>query len=132
MATERAESPITKLRREQELDERVGLLEQAPLFSVLRGEDIRDLADKFHVVRYRRGEVIFREGEPAERMFLIADGRVKLTTASAAGQELLIAVLGRGVMFGELGVVDRGPREMDARAMEDVTSSSWPPTSSGR
>ena len=115
------ENPITKLRRQQEVDERVELIEQAPLFSVLRGEDLRDLADKFHIVRYRRGEVIFREGEPAERMFLIADGRVKLTTASPSGQELLIAVLGRGAIFGELGVVDRGPREMDARATEDVT-----------
>ena len=115
------ENPITKLRRQQEVDERVELLEQAPLFSVLRGEDMRDLADKFHVVRYRRGEVIFREGEPAERLFLIASGRVKLTIASPAGQELMIAVLGRGQIFGELAVVDRGLREMDARASEDVT-----------
>src|SRR5436305_10696849 len=93
------------LRRNQELTERVSLLEQAPLFSVLRGEDIRDLADKFHAVRYRRAEVIFREGEPSERLFLIDDGRVKLTTASPTGQELLVAVLGRGQIFGELAVV---------------------------
>jgi CRP/FNR family cyclic AMP-dependent transcriptional regulator len=86
---------------------------------VLRGEDMRDLADKFHAIRYRRGEVIFREGEPAERFFLIDTGRVKLTTASPTGQELLVAVLGRGQIFGELAVVDRGTREMDARAMED-------------
>jgi CRP/FNR family cyclic AMP-dependent transcriptional regulator len=117
----RAETtPIGELRRNQELAERVSLLEQAPLFSVLRGEDMRDLADKFHSVRYRRSEVIFREGEPAERLFLIDEGRVKLSTASSAGQELLVAVLGRGQIFGELGVVDRGNREMDARAMEDV------------
>ncbi|MCA1727662.1 MAG: Crp/Fnr family transcriptional regulator, partial [Actinobacteria bacterium] len=107
--------------REQELGERVELLEQAPLFSVLRGEDMRDLADKFHVVRYHKGEVIFREGEPAERLFVIAEGRVKLTIASPNGQELLIAVLGREQIFGELAIVDRGLREMDARAMEDVT-----------
>ena len=115
-----ASASISELRRDQELAERVSLLEQAPLFSVLRGEDIRDLADKFHAVRYRRAEVIFREGEPAERLFLIDDGRVKLTTASPTGQELLIAVLGRGQIFGELAVVDRGTREMDARAMEDT------------
>ncbi len=112
---------IADLRHELERDERVQLLQQAPLFSVLRGEDMRDLADKFHVVRYRKGEVIFREGEPAERLFLIEGGRVKLTIASPTGQELLVAVLGRGQIFGELAVVDRGAREMDARAMEDVT-----------
>jgi CRP/FNR family transcriptional regulator, cyclic AMP receptor protein len=111
---------ISELRHDQELAERVALLEQAPLFSVLRGEDMRDLADKFHAVRYRRSEVIFREGEPPERLFLIDDGRVKLTTASPTGQELLVAVLGRGQIFGELAVVDRGTREMDARAMEDT------------
>ena len=111
---------IGELRRDQELSERVTLLEQAPLFSVLRGEDMRDLADKFHAVRYRKGEVIFREGEPAERLFLIDEGRVKLSIASSTGQELLVAVLGRGQIFGELGVVDRGSREMDARAMEDA------------
>jgi CRP/FNR family transcriptional regulator, cyclic AMP receptor protein len=116
----RGSSSISQLRKDQELGERVTLLEQAPLFSVLRGEDMRDLADKFHSVRYRRGEVIFREGEPAERLFLIDDGRVKLSIASPTGQELLVAVLGRGQIFGELAVVDRGNREMDARAMEDA------------
>src|SRR6266700_1086625 len=115
-----AAASISELRRDQELAERVSLLEQAPLFSVLRGEDMRDLADKFHAVRYRRGEVIFREGEPAERLFLIDEGRVKLSIASPTGQELLVAVLGRGQIFGELAVVDRGTREMDARAMEET------------
>jgi CRP/FNR family cyclic AMP-dependent transcriptional regulator len=114
------ESPITRLRREQVLGERVALLEQAPLFSVLHPDDLRVLAGKFHPVRYRRGEVIFREGEPAERLFLIESGRVKLSISSPTGQELLIGVLGRGQIFGELAVIDRGPRAMDARAMEDA------------
>jgi CRP/FNR family transcriptional regulator, cyclic AMP receptor protein len=116
---ERRLSKVGDLRREQQIDERVALLEEAPLFSVLRGDDARDLADKFHEVRYRKGEVIFREGEPAEHILLIAGGRVKLSIASPAGQELLIAMLGPGQIFGELSVVERGPRAMDARAMED-------------
>ena len=69
-------------------------------------------------MRYGRGEVIFREGEPAERLFLIDSGRVKLSISSATGQELMIAVLGRGQIFGELEVIDHGTRAMDARAME--------------
>lgn len=116
---EKGSSPITLLRREHVLSERVLLLEQAPLFSVLQDDDLRTLAAKFHGLRFRRGEVIFREGEPAERLFLIDMGRVKLTIASPAGQELLIAVLGRGQIFGELAVIDRGPRAMNARAMEE-------------
>lgn len=111
---------ISRVREEHMLIERIELLEQAPLFSVLHPNDLRTLATRFHPVRYGRGEVIFREGEPAERLFLVDVGRVKLSTASPSGQELLIAVLGRGQIFGELEVIDRGSRAMDARAMEDA------------
>jgi CRP/FNR family transcriptional regulator, cyclic AMP receptor protein len=111
-------SRISRIREQSVLGERVALLEHAPLFSVLHPADLRTLAGKFHPVRYGKGEVIFREGEPAERLFLIDEGRVKLSTSSPTGQEMLIAVLGRGQIFGELEVIDRGSRAMDARAME--------------
>jgi CRP-like cAMP-binding protein len=119
-ADPRDRSPITRIRWDRVLGERVELLEQAPLFSVLDTADLRSLSEKFHPVRYGRGEMVFREGEPAERLFLIQSGRVKLTIASPEGQELLIAVLGRGQIFGELAVIDRGPRAMNARAMEEA------------
>jgi CRP/FNR family transcriptional regulator, cyclic AMP receptor protein len=114
-------SLISRLREEQMMSERVDLLEQAPLFSVLHPNDLATLATKFHPIRYRRGEVIFREGEPAERLFLIDLGTVKLSTASPTGQEMLIGLLRRGQIFGELEVIDRGPRAMDARAMQTST-----------
>jgi CRP/FNR family transcriptional regulator, cyclic AMP receptor protein len=101
-----------------ETSEAVALLEQAPLFSVLHPGDLEILAGRFHTIRYDRGDMIFREGEPAERLFLIKEGRVKLTITSPRGGELLIAMLGRGQIFGELAVIDRGPRAMLARAME--------------
>jgi CRP-like cAMP-binding protein len=108
------------VREEQMLGERVQALEHAPLFSVLSPADLRALSTRFHPVRYGRGEAVFREGEPAERLFLIDSGRVKLSTASTTGQELLIGVLGRGQIFGELEIIDRGTRAMNARAMEDA------------
>jgi len=112
--------PISRMRQAATLIERVDLLEQAPLFSVLHPHDLRQLATKFHPVRYRKAEVIFREGEPAERLSLIDRGRVKLSISSPSGQELLIGFLGRGQIFGELEVIDRGPRAMDARATEET------------
>lgn len=51
---------------------------------------------------------------------MTASGRVKLYLSSPRGSELLVAVVGRGHIFGELAVIDRGPRAMSARAMEDV------------
>ena len=112
-------SAVARLQEQALVDERVALLEHAPLFSVLPPEDMRDLATKFYSGRYRRSEAIFREGEPAERLFLVSNGRVKLHVNSARGDELLVAVVGRGEIFGELAVIDRGPRAMSARAMEE-------------
>ncbi len=103
----------------RDVRERIDLLEQAPLFSVLQASDLRLLAAKFYTILYRKGEMIFREGEPAERLFLIDEGRVKLTVSSPHGAELMVAVVGRGEIFGELAVIDRGPRAMSARAMQD-------------
>jgi CRP/FNR family transcriptional regulator, cyclic AMP receptor protein len=117
---------ISRVREEQMLVERVELLEQAPLFSVLDPADLRTLASRFHAVRYGRGEIIFRDGDPAERLFLIDTGRVKLSTSSPTGQEMLIGLVGRGQIFGELEIIDRGPRAMDARAMEDALLYAFP------
>jgi CRP/FNR family transcriptional regulator, cyclic AMP receptor protein len=87
---------------------------------VLQPGDLRTLADKFYPIKYEKSDLIFREGEPAERLFLIDRGKVKLSILGHSGQEMLIGVLGRGQIFGELAVIDRGPRAMDARAMEDT------------
>lgn len=116
----RAASPIARLRGALDIEQRVALLAEAPLFSVLHPRDLAVLAEKFHALRYRRGEMIFREEEPAERLFLIASGRVKLSIASPHGAELLVAVLGPGEIFGELEVIDRGARAMACRTMEDA------------
>lgn len=80
-----ATSTISRLRDQQLLEERVAILQEAPLFSVLHPTDLATLAGRFHPIRCRRGEVIFREGEPAERLFLIGQGRVKLSIAAPAG-----------------------------------------------
>jgi len=105
--------------RDEELRERVALLGQAPLFSVLQPGDLHRLAAKFYAVQFQRGDVLFRYGEPPERFFLIETGRVKLTIPSPQGTELFVGILGRGEIFGELSIIDRGPRAMSARAMED-------------
>lgn len=110
-------SPIAARRQRELVEDRVRLLERAPLFSVLDSRQLEELASRFYAVSFRRNEMIFREGEPAERLFLIDQGSVKLTVSSSAGAELLIAVLGGGQIFGELAVIDRGPRAMSARAM---------------
>jgi len=114
------EPSIAARLHNERIRDRVELLGHAPLFSVLQPRELHLLASKFYGVRFRRGDVLFRYGEPAERLFLIESGKIKVTIPSPAGAELFIGILGRGEIFGELSIIDRGPRAMSARAMEDT------------
>ncbi len=65
---------------------------------------------------YSDGEVIFREGEEGDRMYVVQSGRVRITKKSPAG-ELPIAVLETGEIFGEMALFDRLPRSATASAI---------------
>lgn len=65
----------------------------------------------------RRGEVLFREGEPGMRLWVIVTGKVKLGHTAPDGRESLLAVLGPGEIVGELSVYDPGPRTATATVL---------------
>ena len=69
----------------------------------------------------RRGEVLFEEGEPGNRLYIITEGKVKLGHTSMDGRENLLAVLGPGEIIGELTLFDPGPRSTTATAVSPVT-----------
>lgn len=52
-------------------------------------------------IKAKRGEVIFRQGEPSDGVYFIAAGRVRLSVANPVGKEATIALLGQGELFGE-------------------------------
>ncbi len=67
------------------------------------------------------GTVIVGEGEPATELFVILRGRVEVTKRAPGGQEHRLTFLGDGTTFGELTLVDRGPRSASVRAVEPTT-----------
>src|SRR5918994_4255179 len=68
-----------------------------------------------------RGEVLFREGDEGDRVYVVIRGKVKLGRTALDGRENLLALLGPGQMFGELSLFDPGPRSATATAVTDVT-----------
>ncbi len=66
--------------------------------------------------RYEAGQVIFEEGETGERMYVVADGQVVISTFVPGAGEEALAILGRGDYFGEMALIDREPRSATARA----------------
>src|SRR3954468_11630472 len=68
-----------------------------------------------------RGDVLFHEGDQGDRLYVIGEGKIKLGRTSVDGRENLLAILGRGEMFGELSLFDPGPRTATATAVTDAS-----------
>src|SRR5207244_12265629 len=69
--------------------------------------------------KYARGEVIFLTGDPGINLCIIESGHVRLTlTSQDLGREVALDYLGPGDVFGDLALLDGGPRSADAIAVE--------------
>jgi CRP/FNR family transcriptional regulator len=96
------------------------VVRQAPLFAALDQEAADALRATMSRVELDRGAVLFHEGDPGDRLYVIVEGKVKLGRASGDGRENLLAILGPGEMFGELSLFDPGPRNATATAIADT------------
>lgn len=96
------------------------MVRRAALFSALTDEDVSALRRMMVSTRAARGEIVFREGELGDRLYVITSGKVKLGRTSGDGRENLIAVLGPGEMFGELSLFDPGPRSATATVIGET------------
>nr|WP_297556795.1 Crp/Fnr family transcriptional regulator [uncultured Actinomyces sp.] len=96
-------------------------ISQVPLFEGLDEAQQNSLRSKMGQTTLRRGEVLFEEGEPGNRLYIITEGKVKLGHTSTDGRENLLAVLGPGEIIGELTLFDPGPRSTTATAVSPVT-----------
>ena len=97
------------------------LLGRMPVFAGLSDEARGALAERLSRRPERRSSVVFEEGEPGDRVFLILAGKVKISRRSTDGRENLLAVLGPGDIFGELSLFDPGPRSATVTAVTDAT-----------
>jgi len=96
-------------------------LSRTALFAALDEEAAESLRASMTQVDVDKGSVLFSEGEPGDRLFLIVDGKIKLGASSSDGRETLLGVLGPGEMFGELSLFDPGQRTSTATALTRAT-----------
>jgi CRP/FNR family cyclic AMP-dependent transcriptional regulator len=69
---------------------------------------------------FGRNEVIFHRDDPAQHVYLIASGTVKITVEEEDGQEVVIALMRGGDVFGDLALFDEGPRSATITAMTET------------
>jgi CRP/FNR family transcriptional regulator len=101
-----------------------GVLGSVPLFAALDADSAAALEKMLTTRSVGKGHVVFSEGDEGDRLFIVLDGKVKITRAAADGRENLIAVLGSAEMFGELSLFDPGPRTASVSAVTDATLAS--------
>ena len=87
------------------------------LFGALSDDVLGVLAGMLTVVIPEIGEVIFREGDEANAMYVVLNGEMEVMKASRNGVDARVAVLGPGDWFGEMSIVDIQPRSATVRAV---------------
>jgi CRP-like cAMP-binding protein len=94
-------------------------LHNTPLFSALDEEAAIALKQSMVPQTVKKGQDLFKEGDAGDRLYVVTEGKIKLSHASGDGRESLLMVLGPGDMFGELSLFDPGPRTATATAITD-------------
>jgi CRP-like cAMP-binding protein len=96
------------------------LIRTVPIFSDLAQHDLENLARLATRRRYPKDGVVFFENEEGDWLFMVAQGRIKVTILGDDGREIILSVLGPGDFFGEMALVDNEPRSATAIAAEDT------------
>ena len=95
-------------------------------FELLRPDERAALEAAGRRQRYPRDAVIFREGSTSASVIIVLSGRVKVSSDTASGTEVVLAVRGPGALLGELSAIDGGPRSATVTALEPVTALAVP------
>ena len=88
------------------------------LFHEIHSEGIDRLSGVCSEESYRVGDVIFKEGQVGDKLYLILEGKVRISREVSGMGEEALAILGPGAAFGEMSLIDDFPRSADARVHE--------------
>jgi CRP/FNR family cyclic AMP-dependent transcriptional regulator len=88
------------------------------LFSELSPDELSVIAGRLKQRSFRADEVIFKQGEPGDAMYIIRLGRVRIYSQDESGKELTLNVYQEGEFFGEFSLIDGEPRSASAEAVE--------------
>jgi CRP/FNR family cyclic AMP-dependent transcriptional regulator len=98
----------------------VSVLQEAPLFSLLDETERQTLAQLIDVVRFDKGSTIFSFGDVGDTLYIVRDGTVQVFVENFEGTKIILGENTRGDIFGEISLLDGGPRTATAVATEDA------------
>jgi CRP-like cAMP-binding protein len=100
------------------MDDRLEQLARVELFSGLKPAALELIAKVAAEETHAPGTKIFQHGDAGDKLYLILEGKVRISREVPGMGEEALAVLGPGQMFGEMALLDESPRSADARVHE--------------
>jgi CRP/FNR family transcriptional regulator, cyclic AMP receptor protein len=94
------------------------LLTDTDFFRDLSEEDLGFLIPSCTIRSLRRGDLLFEEGDDCSELFVVSSGLIAISKKSIDGRESVVALMERGELFGEMGMLDGLGRSAEARALE--------------
>lgn len=95
-------------------------LRRVPLFATLDDRTLRDVAQQMRRYSFRAGQRIMDTGEQSPGLFIVLQGRVRLSTMSSNGREQVLDMINPGGLFDLVPLFDNQPNQTSARAMSQV------------
>jgi len=96
------------------------LLMSVELFGEMLEDELDDLTTLAQIKKLTKDTTIFHAGDPADAVFVVASGRVKVVITSSDGKEFILTVLGAGQVFGEMALLESAPRSASVVTLSAV------------
>lgn len=97
----------------------VGNIKTVNLFSKLKDDEVSAISGITTLKSYPKHHVVFQEGEEGDALYIIVNGRVKVSLYGEDGREYILDIIGKDGFFGELSLIDGLPRSANVINVED-------------
>lgn len=96
-------------------------LKKIPLFSLLDDEELEAIDKQSSTKQYPKNNFIILENDEGDTLYIIINGKVKVTKIFESGDEIILSVLEKGNFFGEMSLLDGKPRSANVVTLVDTT-----------
>jgi HEAT repeat protein len=107
-------------QKDANLVEKAISVRKIPIFSDLRVQEVMAIAGKSFVRKFTKSEVVIREGDPGDALYLIMKGEMAVIKGMETEQEFILDSIGRDDFFGEMALLDGNPRSASIRAESEA------------
>jgi serine phosphatase RsbU (regulator of sigma subunit) len=98
----------------------LNLLARIPFFTNLPNDELDRVMTGLEVVNLKAGEILFREGDTGEHMYVVVDGQLEILKAPDTDEEMILNMIHAGEYIGEMSLITGAPRTASVRAHGDV------------